>query len=178
MKIKVITGVLAIGLVVGSIVWFVGLPEHSYQLVSREYNFSAAFPDTPAVSHNQNDEGLPKTEWTLKHDHGTWTEYFDVSASCYNETLDPAKEFGGADADPTLILNGIRVLRFGRTTIQTVETGRELPAYSLMTEDTATKILMAHNVILDGHCMIDYGARVDLNEGPASPYMGSVKILK
>jgi hypothetical protein len=177
MKIKIAV-VLAISLVVGLFVWFVGLPEHSYQLVSREYNFSAAFSDTPAVSHSQNDEGLPKTQWTLKHDHGTWTEYFDISATCYNETLDPAKEFDGADADPTLILNGIHVLKSGRTTIQAVETGRELPAYSRMTEETATKTLMAHNVILDGHCMIDYGARMNRNEGPASLYMGSVKILK
>ncbi len=47
-----------------------------------------------------------------------------------------------------------------------------------MTEETATKIIMAHNVILDGRCMIDYGARMDKNEGPASLYMGSVKMLK
>lgn len=175
---KLIIGSVAVVLILGLLVWFVGLPEHSYQLVSPEYNFSAAFPDTPAVTHSINDEGLPKTEWTLKHDHGTWTEYFDISATCYHETLDPAKEFDGADAEPALALNGIKILTSGRTTVQALETGRELPAFARMSEEAATKIVWAHKVILDGHCMIDYSARMDKNEGPASLYMGNVKILK
>ncbi len=123
MKKFIFAAIVVVGLVIGLLVWFVGLPEHSYQLVSPEYNFSAVFPDTPAVTHSVNDEGLPKTQWTLKHDHGTWTEYFDVSATCYNETLDPAKEFDGADTDPTLALNGIRVLKSGRTKFKRLKPG-------------------------------------------------------
>ena len=125
----ILAAIVVAGSLVGLFVWFVGLPEHSYQLVSPEYNFSAVFPDTPPVTNGINDEGLPKTEWTLKHDHGTWTEYFNVSVTCYTETLDLAKEFDGADTDPALALNGVKILTSGRTAVEAVETGRELPAF-------------------------------------------------
>lgn len=176
---KLIIGALLAGaLLLGLLIWFVGLPEHAYQLVSPEYNISALFPDKPSVLHSVNDEGLPKTVWTIKHDHGTWTEYFELSATCYNEVLDPAKEFEGADVDPALALNGIRVIESGRTTVQALETGRELQAFARISEDSRNKAVLAHKVILDGHCMIDYSARMDKNEGAAALFMGGVKILK
>ena len=175
---KKVVIVVAIAVLVGLGVWLVGLPEHPYQLVSHDYNFSAAFPDTPEVTHSVNDEGLPRVEWVLKHDRGTRVEYFQVSATCYKEVLDPDKEFGGADADPTLALNGVIVLESARKTVQALETGRSLPAYTRMSKDSPTGNIMAHTVILDNHCMIDFGSRVDKNEGAASLFMGSVKILK
>ena len=52
MKKFIFGAVVIVSLVVGLLVWFVGLPEHPYQLVSPEYNFSALFPDTPAVTHS------------------------------------------------------------------------------------------------------------------------------
>jgi hypothetical protein len=126
--------VAATAAIVGLGVWFVGLPEHPYQLISHDYNFSAAFPDTPEVTHSVNDEGLPKVEWVLKHDHATRVEYFQVSATCYNEVLDPDKEFGGADAVPTLALNGVTVLKSARISVQALETGRDLPAYTRLSK--------------------------------------------
>jgi hypothetical protein len=173
--IVVATGaIVALGILLGGLP---GLPKHPYQLVSHDYNFSAAFPDTPEVTHSVNDEGLPKVEWVLKHDHGTWAEYFRVSATCYNEVLDPDKEFGG-DADPALALNGVTVLKSARISVQALETGRDLPAYTRVSKDAPTGNIMAHTVILDNHCMIDSGSRVNKNEGAASLFMENVKILK
>jgi hypothetical protein len=71
---KKVIVVIAVAAIVGLGVWLVGLSEHPYQLVSHDYNFSAAFPDTPEVTNSVNDEGLPKVEWVLKHDHGSWVE--------------------------------------------------------------------------------------------------------
>jgi hypothetical protein len=168
--------VLAAAVIIGLGIWL-GLPEHPYQLVSHDYNFSAAFPDTPQVTHSVNDEGLPKVLWVLKHDHGNRVEYFQVSASCYKEVLDPDQEFGG-DTDPALALNGVTVLKSARISVKALETGRDLPAYTRMSKDGPTGNIMAHTVILDNHCMIDFGSRVDKNEGAASLFMENVKILK
>jgi hypothetical protein len=60
-KKKVIL-VIAVAVIAGSGVWLVGLPEHPYQLVSHDYNFSAAFPDTQEITNRVNDEGLPKSD--------------------------------------------------------------------------------------------------------------------
>jgi hypothetical protein len=176
MKKIIILGAIAV--VAGGVIWSVGLPEHPYQLVSEQYNFSASFPDTPTIKQSINDEGKPKTEWTVKHDHGNWVEYYQVSGTCYDEVLDPAKEFGGADDDPTLLLNGVKVLKSERYMVHALKTGKELPAFSRVSKDTATGNVMSHFVILDGHCMIDAGARIDRNEGPASLFMGNIKMLK
>lgn len=164
---------------VGLILWL-GLPEKPYQLVSQEYNFSAAFPDTPTVAQTTNDEGKPKTEWAVKHDHMTWTEYYIASATCYEEVLEPVKEFDNADADPALALNGIKVLQSNRLTISALKTGRELQAYSRVSQETATGVILIHRTILDRHCMIDATARVDKgkNEGPAASFILGVKILQ
>lgn len=148
-----------------------------FQLISRQYNLSASFPGEPAVSTSVNDEGLPKTTWTLKHDHVTWVEYYELSATCYNEILSPEKEFVGSDDDPVLALNGIKVVKSDRFTVQALETGRQLPAYSRISNAT-DGIMQGHRVILDGHCMIDVGARIDHNVGPSSLFMESVKILR
>src|SRR5260221_5735526 len=162
MKKIIILGLIAV--VVGIVIWRVGLPEHHYQLVSEQYNFSASFPDTPEITQSVNDEGKPKMEWLVKHDHGNWVEYYQVSGTCYDEVLDPAKEFGGADDDPTLLLNGVKVLKSEKFMVHALKTGKELPAFSRVSQDTATSNIMSHLVILDGHCMIDAGARIDRNE--------------
>src|SRR5439155_23270949 len=128
-------------LAVASIVWL-AKREHCFQIVSTYYNFSAGFPDVPTVSTDINDEGLNKHLWTVKRDHGTWAEYFAVSATCYNEVLDPAKELDDA-------------LQSERTQVKALATGRELPAFFRSTKDTATGSVILHKLILDRHCMID-----------------------
>jgi len=175
-KIVILSAVALLVLVAA--IWLFGLPEHPTQIVSKTYNFSAYFPDTPVVETSVSDEGTPSSTWTVKHDHGTWVEYFQVSATCYKEVLDPAKEFDGADADPVLVLNGVKVLRSEHISAHDLETSREFPAYSRLSQDTGTGNIMSHVVIIDGRCMIDAGARMDKNEGPASLFMSSVKILK
>ena len=140
-------------------------PEHRFQIVSTHYNFSAAFPDVPTVSTEINDEGLNKHLWTVKRDHGTRAEYFAVSATCYNEVLDPAKELDDA-------------LQSERTQVKALATGRELPAFFRSTKDTATGSVILHKLILDSHCVIDAGARAGRNEEAASRFMQSVSILK
>jgi len=154
-------------------------PEHRFQIVSTHYNFSAAFPDVPTVSTEINDEGLNKQLWTLKRDHGTWAEYFVVSATCYKEALDPTKELDSADSQPGAgSQNGIEVLQSERTQVRALETGRELPAFFRSTKDTATGSVIFHKLILDRYCLIDAGARADKNVGAASLFMQSVSIFK
>ena len=176
-KILIVITVIS-AVAIGALIWLVGLPEKPYQLISQEYNLSASFPDTPTVTQSVNDEGRPKTEWTVKHDHGTWVEYYDVSATCYEEVLDPAKEFGGADDDPTLALNGVKVLKSEKTTVHALKTGRELPAFSRISQDIPTGNILSHFVVLDGHCVVDAGARINRNEGPAALFMENIKMLK
>ena len=153
-------------------------PEHRFQIVSTHYNFSAAFPDAPTVSTEINDEGLNKQLWTLKRDHGTWAEYFVVSATCYKEALDASKEFDGADSNPVWPPSGLRVLQSGRTQMRALKTSRELPAFIHSTKETATGVVMLHKLILDKHCIIDAGARTERDERAASLFMESVSILK
>jgi hypothetical protein len=172
---------VTVGVAVGLAVWFVGLPERSTQIVSSQYNFSVSFPDAPTVTTESNDEGLPKTMWVLKHDHMNWVEYFQVSGTCYHETLDPEKEFPGADQDPVLVLNGLEVVDSKQFQLTALETGRSLPAFSRVTKGIGNDNkgeLCLHKSILDGQCMIDAGARADNNYGPASLFIESVKILK
>ena len=180
MKTRIIIAILA-GIIAAAITFtWLGSPEKQYQLVSQEYNFSAAFPDTPTVTQTTNDEGKAKTEWAVKHDHITWTEYYTLSATCYDETLDPAKEFDNADTDPTWVLNGIKVLQSNRLTISALKTGRELQAFSRVSQDTTTGNILLHRTILDGRCMIDATARVDKGktEGQAASFILSVKIVQ
>lgn len=159
-------------------IWVFGLPEHPTQVVSQEYNFSAAFPDKPTVKKEINDEGLLKTTWTVKHDHGTWAEYFEISATCYAEVLDPDKEFEGADDDPTLVLNGVRAIKSERATFHAVETGRALAAFARVSSDANTGMLVLHTAILDGRCWIDAASRADRDAGPATAFIASVKMLR
>jgi hypothetical protein len=180
MKKRILFGIFACSAII-LVVWLVGLAEHPAQVVSTQYNFSASFPDSPTVTTATNDEGLPKTTWTLKHDHVNWVEFFQVSATCYHEVLDPEKEFTGADQDPVLVLNGLKVVGSKQFQMTALETGRSLPAYSRETQGIGndnTGQLFLHKSILDGHCMIDAGARADNNYGPATLFMESVKILK
>jgi len=154
-------------------------PEHRFRIVSKYYNFSAGFPDVPTVSTDINDEGLNKHLWTVKRNHGTWAEYFVVSATCYKEALDPTKELDSADSQPGAgSQNGIEVLQSERTQVRALETGRELPAFFRSTKDTATGSVIFHKLILDRYCLIDAGARADKNVGAASLFMQSVSILK
>jgi hypothetical protein len=152
--------------------------EHRFQIASTYYNFSAAFPDVPTVSTDINyDEGLKQQLWTLKRDHGTWAEYFVVSATCYKEMSDAAKEFDGAEANPVVTLSGLRVLQSGRTQVRALKTRRELPAFVRSTKETATGIIMLHKVILDKRCIVDAGARAERNDSAASLFVQSVNIL-
>lgn len=167
---------LVIVVVVG-LRWLIDRPK-PYQLISKQYNLSVGFPEQPTIETSVNDEGLPKTDWKVRHDRVTYVEFYDVSATCYNEELRPEKEFVGADNDPVLALNGVKVLKSERMTVQALETGRELPAYSRVSQDTATGNIMGHRVILDGHCMIDSGVRIDHNAGPASLFLESIKMLR
>jgi hypothetical protein len=152
-------------------------PEHRFQIVSTHYNFSAAFPDVPTVSTEINDEGLKQQLWTLKREHGTWAEYFVVSATCYNEVLDAAKEFDGADSTPALAV-AQRVLQSGWTQVRALETSRELPAFIRSTKETATGVIMLHKIILDRQCVVEAGARAEGNERATSLFMQSISILK
>jgi hypothetical protein len=146
------------------------------QLVSRQYNFSILMPETPEVHDGVNDEGLPRTEWLVKHTHLLVTEYYSVTASCYKETLNPDDELALNDA--LLAANGITVVERRRFMIRARETGRAIPALRHTTKSGNSEVITDINAV-DGRCLISVSTRVSPSKaGESERFLGSFELLK
>ncbi len=148
-----------------------------YQLVSEQYNFSVQLPESPTITKDINDEGLPSSEWVVKHTHLTDADYYDVRATCYKEVLKPDDELTG-DSDPTLILNGITIISSRRFMMKAKETDRDIPAYARTSKEKDGG-MMSSIFAVDGKCMISVGTRINPSTaGDSAMFLGSFEFLK
>ena len=61
-------------------------------------NFSVWMPEAPTRATSTNDEGLPQTNWEVKHTGLTTAELYSVKQSCYRELLNPDDELQSNEA--------------------------------------------------------------------------------
>lgn len=140
-------------------------------------NFSVWMPEAPTKATSTNDEGLPETIWEVKHTGITTAEFYSVKQSCYREILNPNDELESSEA--LLALNGIRSIERRRFEIVAKETGRRVPAAFSATRETATGNVINDVHVVDGHCLISVGARLNNdNAGTVAQVITSVTIFK
>ena len=140
-------------------------------------NFSVSMPEAATRATSTNDEGLPETEWEVKHTGLTTAELYTVKQSCYRELLNPNDELQINEA--LLALNGIKPIESRRSAIIAKETGRSVPAMFSATQETATGVVINHVSVVDGHCLITVGARLNSdNAGEVAQFISSVTIFK
>lgn|ERR1700674_4175471 len=140
-------------------------------------NFSVWMPEAPTKATSTNDEGLPETKWEVKHTGLTTAEFYSVSLSCYREVLNPDDELQPNEA--LLALSGIKSTERRRFEIVAKETGRRIPALFSTTRETATGVVINNVHVVDGHCLMTTGARVNVdNVGTVAQFLSSVTIFK
>ncbi len=140
-------------------------------------NFSVWMPETPAKATATNDEGLPETTWEVKHTGITTAELYSARLSCYHEVLNSNDELESNEG--LLALNGIKSIERRRFDIVAKQTGRHVPAMFSATQETRTGIVMNNVHVVDGHCLISVGARLNSdNAGTVAQVIGSVTIFK
>lgn len=140
-------------------------------------NFSVWMPEVPAKTTSTNDEGLPQTKWEVKHTGLTTAEYYAVTLSCYHEVLKPEDELEPNEA--LLIVNGIKPIEKRRFDIVAKQTGRKVPALFSATREYATGVVMNNVHVVDGHCLISVGARLNSdNAGTVAQVTSSMTIFK
>jgi hypothetical protein len=140
-------------------------------------NISVWMPEAPTKATSTNDEGLPETIWEVKHTGITTAEFYSVKQSCYREMLNPNDELESNEA--LLALNGIKSIERRRFEIVAKETGRKVPAAFSSTRETATRNVINNVHVVDGHCLISVGARLNNdNVGAVAQVISSVTIFK
>ena len=140
-------------------------------------NFSVWMPEAPTKTISTNDEGMPETVWEVKHTGITTAEFYSVKQSCYHEVLSPDNELTPNDA--LLVLNGIKPVEHRRFEIVAKETGRKVPSLFSSTREYATGVVINNVHVVDGHCLISVGARLNSdNVGTVAQFIGSVSIFK
>lgn len=140
-------------------------------------NFSVWLPEATTKTTSTNDEGLPETNWEVKHTGLTTAEFYSVKLSCYHEVLNPNDELQSNEA--LLALNGIKSIEQRRFDIVAKETGRSVPALFAVTRETATGNVLNNVHVVDGHCLITVGARLNNdNAGTVARVVSSVTIFK
>ncbi len=142
-----------------------------------ENNFSVWMPETSVKTVKTNDEGLPATNWSVKHTGVTMAESYGVDYACYREELNPDDEL--TPNDQMLLLNGIRRLDSKRGFIKAKETQRQVPVLYSTTKEMATNIVLRSVHVVDGHCILSVSARVnDDNQGTVSRVLDSITIFR
>jgi hypothetical protein len=140
-------------------------------------NFSVWMPEAPTKATSTNDEGLPETKWEVKHSGITTAEVYSVKLSCYREFLNPDDEL--QSNEPFLALNGIKSITRRRFEIVAKETGRKVPVMFSATQEIATGVVLDNVHVVDGHCLVSVGARVNSdNAGTVAQVISSVTIFK
>jgi hypothetical protein len=150
---------------------------HSDEQYILEKNFSVWMPETPVKTVKTNDEGLPATNWSVKHTGVTTAESYGVDHSCYREELNPDDEL--TPNDQMLLLNGIRRVDSHRAFLTAKETKRQVPVLYSTTKEMATDIVLSSVHVVDGHCILSVSARVNPdNKGMVGRVLDSVTVFR